>query len=68
MHDLSVVIISPIRGWGWLISEGGLVIRRTAFVTLSNVEFLCLSGFVLLSNDNEHFQIYFKIFEDSGDL
>lgn len=68
MHDLSVVIISPIRGWGWLISEGGPMIRRTVFVTLSNVEFLCLSGFVLLSNDNEHFQIYFKIFEDSGDL
>lgn len=44
------------------------MIRRTAFVILSNVELLCLSGFVLLSNDNEHFQIYFKIFEDSGDL
>lgn len=39
------------------------MISTTGFVILSSEEFLCLSGFILLSNGNEHFLIYFQTFD-----
>lgn len=39
------------------------MIRTTVFMILSSEEFLRLSSFILLSNGNEHFLIYFQTFD-----